>query len=135
MNRVCMVGRMVADPELKQTQTGVSVCNFRIAVNRPFKNASGEYEADFFNCKAWRSTGEFVDKYFVKGQMIAIDGRLENREWQADDGTKRFATDIVVDNVTFAGEKRDGGQASGGSGVSGSDDFVPVSDDSDLPFM
>lgn len=134
MNRVCMVGRMVADPELKQTQTGVSVCNFRIAVNRPFKNASGEYEADFFNCKAWRGTGEFVDKYFVKGQMIAIDGRLENREWQAD-GTNRYATDIVVDNVTFAGEKRDGGQASGGSGVSGSDAFVPVSDDSDLPFM
>jgi single-strand DNA-binding protein len=133
-----MVGRMVADPELKQTQTGISICNFRIAVNRPFKNASGEYEADFFNCKAWRGTGEFVDKYFVKGQMIAIDGRLETRTWQADDGTNRYATDIVVDNVTFAGEKKDGGQVSGGNNPSDfpstADGFTPFETNDELPF-
>lgn len=101
MNRVLLVGRLATDPELKYTPSGVAVTEFRIAVDRPFKNASGEREADFFTVKAWRERAEFLANYFHKGRRVGIDGRLETRSWVAQDGTKRSAVEVVAENIEF----------------------------------
>lgn len=106
MNVFSGVGRLVADPELKHTQSDIPVCNFRIAINRRFKNQqTGEYDADFISCVAWRATGEFVSKYFKKGNPIGVVGSVQTRSWDADDGTKRYATEINVDQAHFVASK------------------------------
>ena len=108
LNRVSLMGRLTADPELRHTQSGTAVASFRIAVERDFKDKeTGEKKADFINIVAWRSTAEFVSRFFTKGRMAIVDGRLQAREWQNKDGEKRFATDIVADNVYFGDSKRD----------------------------
>lgn len=108
LNRVSLMGRLTADPELRHTQTGTAVASFRIAVERDFKDkTTGERGADFFSVTAWSHTAEFVSRFFTKGRMAVVDGRLQTREWQNKDGEKRFATDIVADNVYFGDSKRD----------------------------
>lgn len=100
LNKVILSGRMVADPELKQTPNGKSVATFRIAVNR--RTANGEHpEADFFNVTAWQSTADFVEKYFRKGSAICIIGRIQNRTWTDQSGVKKYATDILAEEANF----------------------------------
>lgn len=117
LNRAIMMGRLCADPELKHTQTQVTVCSFRIAVDRDYSK-NGDKETDFFDVVAWRATAEFICKYFTKGRMIVVDGRMQTRPWTDRDGNKRVTTELVADNAYFGDSKRDadnGGQpATGG---------------------
>lgn len=106
LNRVILMGRMVADPELKTTNSGVSVCSFRIAVDRSYVKNGEQRQTDFFDIVAWRSSAEFVCKYFSKGSLIAVDGQLQCRQFQTNDGQNRTAIEVVADNVSFTGERR-----------------------------
>ena len=107
INRVVLMGRLVSDPELKTTQNGTNVTTFRIAVDRNYVKAGEERQADFFDIVAWRYTADFVCKHFRKGSLIAIDGQLQSRTYQAKDGTSRYVLEVVADNVSFTGERRD----------------------------
>lgn len=107
LNRVVLMGRLVADPELKTTNTGISVTSFRIAVDRSYVKAGAERETDFFDIVAWRSSAEFVCRNFSKGSLIAIDGQLQSRQYQTKDGQNRTAIEVVADNVSFTGERRE----------------------------
>ena len=102
-NKVILIGNMTADPELKQTQAGLSVCSFSIAVNRRFKGENGQQDCDFINIVAWRQQAEFVTRYFKKGQPILICGQLQTRTWTDNQGQKRYATEVVADEVAFVG--------------------------------
>ena len=106
VNKVILLGRLTADPELSSTPQGVSVAKFTIAVDRNYTQG-GERKADFINCVAWRGTGEFISKYFTKGKSIAVVGEIQTRSWDAPDGTKRYATEVIVNEVSFAGDKKD----------------------------
>ncbi len=109
LNHITIMGRLVRDPELRRTGSGVAVASFRVAVDRDFvSKEGGERKADFIDCVAWRQTGEFVSKYFAKGRMIVVDGRLEMRDWTDKDGNKRTSAEIVVANAYFGDSKRDG---------------------------
>lgn len=139
MNKVFMIGRLCADPELRTTQSGTPVATYRIAVNRR-KSANGQQEADFFPCVAWDKSAEFATKYLTKGTKVAIAGHLQTRSWDAQDGTKRYATEIIVDEHEFCESKGAGGgyqdqaqmaQTSAASDNNGG--FTPVDDD-ELPF-
>lgn len=105
MNKVIMMGRMVADPELKTTPQGTTVCSFRIAVDRNYQKKGEERRADFFNVVAWRATGEFVSKYFTKGRMILVEGEMTTRQYTDKNGNPATWYEIVADNVYFTGEK------------------------------
>ena len=107
LNRVILMGRLVSDPELKTTGTGISVTSFRIAVDRSYVKSGEERKADFFDIVCWRSTAEFVCRYFGKGSLIAVEGQLQSRTYQAKDGTNRYVVEVVADNVSFTGERRD----------------------------
>lgn len=111
INRVVLMGRLVADPELKTTNTGISVTSFRIAVDRSYVKAGEQRQADFFDVVAWRNTAEFVCRNFGKGSLIAIDGQLQSRQYQTKEGQNRTAIEVVADNVSFTGERRDGANA------------------------
>ncbi len=109
LNHITIMGRLVRDPELRRTGSGVAVASFRVAVDRDFvSKEGGERKADFIDCVAWRQTGEFISKYFTKGRMIVVDGRLEMRDWTDKDGNKRTSAEIVVGNAYFGDSKRDG---------------------------
>src|SRR5690554_3805589 len=101
INRVVLVGRLVADPELRYTSSGIAVANFRLAVNRPFTSESGEREADFINAVAWRSVAENLANYQRKGNLIGIDGRIQTRSYEGQDGKRVYVTEIVADSVQF----------------------------------
>lgn len=105
MNRVCLIGRLTKDPELRTTQNGTSQTTFTIAVNRKTTNDDGERQADFISCKAWRTTADNIFKYFYKGDQIAVEGHIQTGSYDAMDGTKRYTTDVVIDNFTFVGTK------------------------------
>lgn len=106
LNTVILMGRLTKDPELKQTPQGVSVATFSLAVDRNYSKGE-EKQTDFINITAWRSTADFVAKYFTKGQLVAVRGRLQTRTWQDQSGQKRYAVDVVADEVFFAESKRD----------------------------
>ena len=108
LNHIVIMGRLTRDPELRRTGSGIAVTSFSVAVDRDFSNKeSGERETDFIDCVAWRSTGEFVAKYFQKGSMAVVSGRLQMRSWTDKDGNKRRTAEIVADNVYFGSSKRD----------------------------
>lgn len=111
MNSICLMGRLTGDPELKTTQSGVSVTNFSVAVDRAFRSKDQERQTDFINCVAWRGTAEFITRYFRKGQRIAVQGSLQSRSYTANDGSKRTVYEVVVDNAFFCESK--GGQTAG----------------------
>ena len=111
MNSICLMGRLTGDPELKTTQSGVSVTNFSVAVDRAFRSKDQERQTDFSNCVAWRGTAEFITRYFRKGQRIAVQGSLQSRSYTANDGSKRTVYEVVVDNAFFCESK--GGQTAG----------------------
>lgn len=106
LNRVVLMGRLVSDPELKTTATGISVTSFRIAVERSYVKSGEERKADFFDIVCWRNSAEFVCRYFHKGSMIAIDGQIQSRTYQAKDSTNRYITEVVASSVSFTGEKQ-----------------------------
>ena len=147
-NKVILMGRLTADPELKQTQSGVAVTTFNIAVDRKY-SAGEEKKTDFFSIQAWRNTAEFVCKHFSKGSAILLVGELQNRSWTDQQGQKRYATDVVASEVNFCEAKKDGetnslprqlntapAQNSGGymPTAYNSPSFEEIKDDSDLPF-
>ena len=107
INRVVLMGRLVSDPELKTTQSGTNVTTFRIAVDRSYVKSGEERQADFFDIVAWRYTADFVCKHFRKGSLIAIDGQLQSRTYQAKDGTNRYVVEVIADSASFTGERRD----------------------------
>ncbi|MDQ0351527.1 single-strand DNA-binding protein [Alkalibacillus filiformis] len=112
LNRVVLVGRLTKDPELRYTPNGVAVANFTIAVNRPFSNQQGEREADFINCVIWRRPAENLANYMGKGSMIGVDGRIQTRNFEGQDGKRVFMTEVVADSVQFLESKNSnqGGQ-------------------------
>ncbi|MBR3979110.1 MAG: single-stranded DNA-binding protein [Oscillospiraceae bacterium] len=150
LNHITIMGRLTRDPELRRTGTGVAVASFTLAVDRDFGGQGGERETDFIDCVAWRQTGEFVSKYFTKGRMAVVSGRLQIRNWTDKDGNKRRTAEIVADNVYFGDSKRDGDNAGsayaapaapafGGytapSATAPASDFAMLSDDdAQLPF-
>ena len=118
LNHITIMGRLTRDPELRRTGSGVAVASFTVAVDRDFGGRDGgEKETDFIDCVAWRQTGEFVSKYFTKGRMIVVSGRLQIRSWTDKDGNKRRTAEVVADNCYFGDSKRDGdsGSAYGGN--------------------
>jgi single-strand DNA-binding protein len=122
LNKVILQGRLTADPELKSTQTGTSVCSFTLAVDRSY----GEKKADFINCVAWRNTAEFIAKYFGKGKMLIAVGELQVRQYTTNNGEKRYATEVIVNEANFAG---DAAKAQGAEPAAAADD-----DYGDIPF-
>lgn len=109
-NRVVLMGRLVADPELKQTSSGVSVCKIRIAVDRGYAKEGEERKSDFINVTCWQKTAEFVSRYFAKGRMIHVEGRLQNNDYTDQNGVKHYSMDVVADGVTFCGDKQQNAQ-------------------------
>ena len=156
LNVVAIMGRLVADPELRTTPAGHSVCSFRIACDRSYVQQGQERQADFIDIVAWRQQADFVSRYFQKGSMIAIDGRLQTRNYQDKNGNSRTAVEVVANNISFAGSKRQDSQsvpsyeqqttshvqqakaaqnALQPAYTQGSmDDFAVINDDDDLPF-
>ncbi len=145
LNKVILGGRLTADPELKQTQSGIAVVSFTIAVNRRYsKDSAQQNESDFFNVTAWRATAEFVSRYFRKGSSICITGSIQNRNWVDQEGQKHYRTDIVADEVMFVDSRSDSPAASDSFGStptpsfsspSGSaPKFEEIKTDDDLPF-
>ena len=109
LNKIFIMGRLVRDPELRRTQTGTSVASFTLAVDRDFKDkTTGERTTDFIDVVAWRQTGEFVSRFFTKGRMAVVEGRLQMREWTDKEGNKRRSAEVVADNVYFGDSRRDG---------------------------
>ena len=134
------MGRLTRDPELRRTGSGTAVTSFSLACDRDFKSQSGDKETDFIEVVAWKNTAEFVSKYFSKGRMALVDGRLQIRDWTDKDGNKRVTAEVVADNVYFADSKRsesNDNQKENFNALSGrlSDDFVPASEeDGEIPF-
>lgn len=108
MNKVVLVGRLTKDPELRNTNSGLPVASFTVAINRTFKNKEGNYDADFINVSIFGKQAENVSKYCAKGSQVGIDGRIQTRSYDAEDGSKRYVTEVVADNVEFLGSKKDG---------------------------
>ena len=128
LNKIFIMGRLTRDPELRRTQSGTPVTSFSLAVDRDFKSQSGEKETDFIDVVAWRSTAEFVAKYFTKGRMAVVEGRLQMRDWTDKDGNKRRSAEVVADNVYFGESKRsaEGNTAYGGNPYGGSSYSAPA---------
>jgi single-strand DNA-binding protein len=131
LNKIFIMGRLTRDPELRRTQNGTAVTSFSLAVDRDFKSQSGEKETDFIDVVVWRNTAEFVSKYFSKGRMAVVEGRLQIRDWTDKDGNKRRSAEIVADSVYFGDSKRDGGDTVQSEPQGG---FSEIEDDGDLPF-
>ena len=132
LNHIVIMGRLVRDPELRRTGTGVAVASFRVAVDRDYvPKDGGERKADFIDCVAWRQTGEFISKYFTKGRMAVVSGRLQIRGWTDKDGNKRRSSEVVASNVYFGDSKRDGTQNTSVQEPEYTDLDMP---DGDLPF-
>ena len=113
LNHITIMGRLTRDPELRRTGSGIAVASFTVAVDRDFSSKDGgEKETDFIDCVAWRNTGEFVSKYFTKGRMIVVSGRLQIRNWNDKDGNKRRSAEVVADNCYFGDSKKDGDNGS-----------------------
>lgn len=143
LNQIFIMGRLTRDVELRRTTSGTAVASFALAVDRDFKNQSGEKETDFIEVVAWKTTAEFVSKYFTKGRMAVVAGRLQIRDWTDKDGNKRRTAEVVADHVYFADGKKDdnSGSSYGGGFVpqyaaQPSGNFAEISeeDDGDLPF-
>lgn len=135
LNHIVVMGRLVRDPELKKTQSGISVVSFTIAVDRDFKNGD-EKVTDFIDCTAWRGTAEYVSKYFTKGKMAIVSGSLQSRKWQDKEGNNRVSWEVQAQSVYFGESKKDGGtsNSSVSSASSTGAEFKEVEEDGELPF-
>jgi len=144
LNRITIMGRLTRDPERRETQSGIAVTSFTLAVDRDFKSDGEERKVDFIDCVAWRHTADFVAKYFDKGKMAVVDGRLELRDWKDKDGNNRRSAEVIANSVYFGDSKKDEG--GGGNGFRNeshqtapaqelTQDFEQIDiDDGDLPF-
>lgn len=132
LNRIILMGRLTRDPELRHTQSGTAVASFSLAVDRDFKDQSGEKETDFIDIVAWRGTGEFVKKYFTKGRMAVVDGRLQVRAWVDNDGNKRRSYEVVAASVYFGDSKR--ASSDSDAAQAGEIREVPEDEEGELPF-
>lgn len=133
LNKIFIMGRLTRDPELRRTQNGTAVTSFTLAVDRDFKNADGTKDTDFIDVVAWRTTAEFVSKYFSKGRMAVVEGRLQLRDWTDNDGNKRKTAEVVADRMYFGDSKQEGKQEDKKQ-TAPADDFCEIEDDGDLPF-
>ncbi len=142
-NKVILIGNLVADPELKQTSSGIAVTSFRIAVGRKFAKSTDAQQADFIDIVCWRQTAEFVTRYFSKGKSILVCGSLQSRSWTDQNGNKRYATEVVADEVSFVEKKTSDGIPSAGPAGAAANaysaspkevEFSEMSADEDLPF-
>lgn len=147
MNKVILVGRLVRDPELRQTTSGASVCRFTVAVDRRFKGQDGERKADFIDCIAWRQGAEFVSRYFSKGRRIGIVGSIQTSTWEDKQGQRQYRTEVSVDETYFVDSKQDGENSGGGGqgyeqtapttftpAAKNESDFLDDNDEMSLPF-
>ena len=143
LNKVILCGRLTADPELKQTQSGVAVVTFTLAVNRRFQSRSGDaaqnQQADFISVVAWRQTAEFISKYFKKGSALCVTGSIQTRNWQDQQGQKRYSTEVVVDEASFVDSRGEGGAqdatpAYATPAAAPAPNFEELKADDDLPF-
>ena len=150
LNKIFIMGRLTRDPELRRTQSGTAVTSFSLAVDRDYKSQSGEKETDFIDVVAWRSTAEFVAKYFTKGRMAVVEGRLQIRDWTDRDGGKRRSAEVIADNVYFGDSRRDnagdfgaapgysapmGGRSNYAAPMDNHSDFAEIGEeDGELPF-
>ncbi len=139
LNKVILIGHLTADPELKQTQTGVSVTSFTIGVTRRYVRAGEQSQSDFINIVAWRQTAEFICKFFKKGNAICICGSIQTRTYDAQDGTKRYITEVVADEATFVEKKSDRAEdykapAFSSDKAEQAPKFDEIAEDGDLPF-
>ena len=145
LNRIVLMGRLTRDPELRKTQSDTPVCSFSLAVDRDYKKDGEKKETDFIDIVAWRATAEFVSKFFTKGRMAVVEGRLQIRDWKDKEGNNRRSAEVVADNVYFGDSNKDGGNRSGGGSYGGSydnsyqqpsGDFSEIPDDDagELPF-
>ena len=133
LNKIFLQGRLVADPELRHTQQGTPVASFRIAVDRDYKNQSGNKETDFINIVAWRNTAEFVTRYFSKARMAIVEGRLQAREYTDKDGNRRHATEVVANNIYFGDSRKD--ERTTNDSAKPAEEFAELAeDDGELPF-
>ena len=147
LNHITIMGRLTRDPELRRTGSGIAVTSFTLAVDRDYKSNNGEKEVDFIDCVAWRNSGEFVAKYFAKGRMAVVSGKLQIRGWTDRDGNKRRTAEVLAENVYFADSKSEGSDSKqntgglvppaypAGSYAPPAGDFAPLDDDdAQLPF-
>ncbi len=136
MNKAILMGRLTRDPELRYTSaSNIAVCSFTLAIDRPFKKQGEERETDFIPVVAWRNTAEFCSKYFTKGLRVAVEGRIQTRNWDDAEGKRHYATEVVADQVHFADGKKEGStDFSRGPQFDSGNDFPPIEDDTDLPF-
>lgn len=134
LNVVALMGRLTRDPELRQTNSGKSVASFTIACDRGFKSADGKSQADFIDCVAWERSAEFICQYFGKGDLIAIDGRLQSRKYQDKSGNNRTAIEVRISNANFAGKKESSSPAPSASSAEPDVEYATIEDDGDLPF-
>ena len=136
INKVIIVGRLVADPEVRYTQDGTAIASFRVAVERSFKNKNGEKQTDFINCVAWKKLGALVGQFCTKGKMVACDGSLQQKNWEQE-GVKRTSYEVNCDNVQFLNGKQDdmsGGNQSQQESHQGKQNNTPNNETPDLPF-
>lgn len=134
LNKIMIMGRFTKDAELRATASGKNVASFTLAVDRDFKGPNGEKETDFINCVAWQGTAEFISKYFKKGSMAVIEGRLQIRPYETTEGQKRTAAEVVVNNIYFGESKKDTASNTATTPTGEIDGFVPCEEE-DLPFL
>ena len=134
LNKIMIMGRFTKDAELRATVSGKNVASFTLAVDRDFKGPNGEKETDFINCVAWQGTAEFISKYFKKGSMAVIEGRLQIRPWETTEGEKRTAAEVVVNNIYFGESKKDTASNTATAPTGDINGFVPCEEE-DLPFL
>ena len=133
MNKVILVGRLVKDPEVKTTQSQISVCSFTLAVDRKFKNASGERQADFISCVAWRQQAELLGKYFQKGSRVGVVGNLQSRSYDDANGHKVYVTEVIVDEIEFLDSKKSEAENPPAHSIDNGF-YTATDDDTSLPF-
>lgn len=133
MNKVILIGRLSQDPEMRSTTSGVAMTTFNVAVSRNRSNQNGERETDFFRCVAWRNQAENIAKYCQKGSQVAIEGRIQNNTYEAQDGTRRYSTDVIAENVTFLGSRGDA-QRNNSSAPQEMGNDVEINETSEDPF-
>ncbi len=126
LNKIILMGRLTRDPELRRTRSGTAVTSFSVAVDRDFKGPNGEKETDFIDIVAWRNTAEFASKYFTKGRMAVVEGRLQIRDWTDNNGGKRRSAEVIADSIYFGDSKKDDAPPT--------QTFEEVEDDGDIPF-
>lgn len=138
LNKAILVGRLTKDPELRSTASGISVVSFTVAITRSYARQGEERQTDFINCVAFRNTADFISRYFAKGNMIAVDGSIQTRTWDDQEGKRHWVTEVMVNEAHFVESKKDSAAASGGAPLGGGAalpmEFGPDATDDDLPF-